>query len=139
MRKGFTLMELIIVVIIVGILAAIALPQFFKTAERARASEGVNTLGALRAAQQRYYAEHGATCGNTTDTSCLDVNVTASDMRYFDQIYLKSENIRTDNGYIARVRRNGTSNSYGTYYLYIRPDGNIFCGGDSDGCTAAGY
>ena len=47
-RKGFTLMELIIVVIIIAILAAIGLPQFFKAAGKAKESRAKNNLGEIR-------------------------------------------------------------------------------------------
>ena len=58
-KSGFTLLELLIVVIIVSILAAVALPQFGKVMEKSRAAEGVAILGAIRTAQLFYYEEHG--------------------------------------------------------------------------------
>ncbi|MDD5130223.1 MAG: prepilin-type N-terminal cleavage/methylation domain-containing protein, partial [Candidatus Omnitrophica bacterium] len=45
MKKGFTLVELIIVVIIVGILASIGLTQYNKVVEKSRAAEARMILG----------------------------------------------------------------------------------------------
>ena len=45
MRHAFTLVELIIVVIIIGVLASIAIPQFSKTMERSRIAEASAVLG----------------------------------------------------------------------------------------------
>ena len=69
---GFTLLELMIVVIIIAILAAIALPQYLKTAERSRAAEALQILASIRAAEHRYRVENGA---YTAGLANLDIDV----------------------------------------------------------------
>ena len=56
-QKGFTLLELLIVVIIIGILASIAMPQYMKTIERAKTAEALTNLATLRGAMERYWYE----------------------------------------------------------------------------------
>lgn len=58
MKKGFTLVELMIVVAIIGILAAIAIPNFIKFQARAKQSEAKTNLKGLFQAQKSYFAEH---------------------------------------------------------------------------------
>lgn len=55
--RGFTLLELLMVVIIIAILATIALPGFINTAERSRMTEAVQMLSALRSAEHRAKAQ----------------------------------------------------------------------------------
>jgi type IV pilus assembly protein PilE len=57
-KKGFTLIEVLIVVIILGILATIAIPQFGNMVKRARLSEAWTGLGAVRTAQAIYKMEN---------------------------------------------------------------------------------
>ena len=54
-KSGFTLLEIIIVIIIVGILASLALPRFFKTVEFSRGQEALANLGTIRQAMDRCY------------------------------------------------------------------------------------
>ncbi|MDD5432940.1 MAG: prepilin-type N-terminal cleavage/methylation domain-containing protein [Candidatus Omnitrophica bacterium] len=61
MKKAFTLLELIVVVVIVGILATFAMPQFEITKERALDREAQGTLGLLRAAERAWFMEHNRT------------------------------------------------------------------------------
>lgn len=50
---GFTLLEIIIVIIIVGVLSSLALPRFFSTVEYSRSTEALNALGVIRGAVVR--------------------------------------------------------------------------------------
>jgi len=63
-RKGFTLVELMIVVAIIGILAAIAIPNFLNFRLKAKTSEAKSNLGAIRSTQVAYFAEWNMWVGN---------------------------------------------------------------------------
>ena len=52
-KKGFTLLEIIIVVIIVGVLASLALPRLFSTVEFSRSTEALAAISTLRASMER--------------------------------------------------------------------------------------
>lgn len=68
MRRGFTLIELIIVIIIVGILATIGMTQYTKVIEKGRAAEAKQVLGSLRTGQNAYYLENGSYTTTISDT-----------------------------------------------------------------------
>jgi len=59
-RKGFTLIELMIVVAIIGILAAIAIPNFLKFQAKAKQSEAKNNLSAIFTSEISYFGESNA-------------------------------------------------------------------------------
>lgn len=71
-RKGFTLVELMIVVAIIGILAAIAIPNFLNFRLKAKSSEAKSNLGAIRSTEVAYYAEWSMWVGNQTYTPTGD-------------------------------------------------------------------
>ncbi len=59
-QKGFTLIELMIVVAIIGILAAIAIPQYQDYTARAQATEALNLMDGVKTQAIEYYSDHGA-------------------------------------------------------------------------------
>ena len=59
MKKGFTLIELLVVVLIIGILSSMALPQYRKAVEKARATEAVSNIAVLMSAIDRYILANG--------------------------------------------------------------------------------
>jgi len=58
LNSGFTLIELMIVVIVVGVLAAVAIPMYQIVPERSKALEATSALGMVRNAMRAYYNEH---------------------------------------------------------------------------------
>ena len=81
--KGFTLLEILIVVVIIGILAGLAIPKFNKTIETAKGKEAYVTLETLRTAERMYYLDN-----NGQYTPGLGVGTTGGDWDKLVTAYL---------------------------------------------------
>jgi len=79
-RRGFTLIELMVAVVVLGILAAIAYPAATSMIKRSRRADAIAGLTAVVQAQERYRSNH-ATYANSVDT--LNVNADAA-YKYYD-------------------------------------------------------
>ena len=70
--KGFTLIEILMVVVIIGVLASLVLPRYFGQTERAVVGEAVAHLSAIRQAEEAFRLENGS---YTQDLDLLDIDV----------------------------------------------------------------
>jgi type IV pilus assembly protein PilA len=73
-KKGFTLVEIMIVVVIIGLLAAMAIPAFQKVRENSQNKTIVNNLRQLYAAAQQYFLEEGVDSVSSTDLVGTDTD-----------------------------------------------------------------
>jgi len=120
-KKAFTLLELIIVIIIVGILATLGLSQYNRVVERGRTPEAKGILGALRKAELSYYLEKGA-----YTTSFTDLGITAptscTSTHYF--YYYAILGSGDDRAGACRCTTGGKNPNYSIgYYLRLFIDG----------------
>ncbi len=90
-RRHFTLIELMVVVIIVAVLAAVAVPLYSSQVNRAKATEAVAGLGAIRSAQRVYKSEHGTyatvaagSISNAPTDATPGLGLDFSDNKYFN-------------------------------------------------------
>jgi len=117
MRKGFTLVEIIIVLIIIGILVSFALPQFAVTKERALDKEAKVSLALMRAAERVYRMEIGYYYPNTGSVSIVssintDLKLSLPDTASPNWSYSLSS--PTGIGRAARLGRTWTLDSAGS-------------------------
>jgi len=71
MKKGFTLLELVVVIIILGVLATLGIQQYARMIEKARGAEAKTVIGTIRSAAAGYRLQNGVLNGTTPFTTAL--------------------------------------------------------------------
>ena len=64
--KGFTLLELVIVIVILAVIAGLAVPRYIKTVNRSRGMEALSMLNHIRESAERYFARNNSTYAGMT-------------------------------------------------------------------------
>ena len=113
-RKGFTLIELMIVVVIIGILAALAIPRFMQTTGKAKKSEAKTVLKQLYQLERAYFQEHDAyVAGANTAAlvaSSLSFDDPGADARYDYSVTVAGATFTATATEIADADGDGTAN-----------------------------
>ena len=105
-NKGFSLVELAVVIVIIGVLAAFGIPRFREAVERSKSGESFNYLSSVRAAQERYHARQAVYAQVKTD---LDINF--PEPKYFSLWEITCD----ESTWEMTLQRTGKSAGYGAY------------------------
>ena len=118
--NAFTLLETIVMVIVMGILGSIAIPQFPTMIENQRAASARTALRSIHMSQRRYFVDHhNVYASNSAD---LDVD-TAAPNGFTRNVSNDPSQLatmtRTGFDYILAINANGTISCTGSYYPTI--------------------
>jgi|SaaInl4_150m_RNA_FD_contig_31_23779_length_1004_multi_4_in_0_out_0_2 prepilin-type N-terminal cleavage/methylation domain-containing protein len=115
-QGGFSLVELTIVVVILGVLAMMGVPRYQQVVERTKASEAFTYLAQIEATQERYNAVHGEYAQRISD---LDTEIPTPN--HFSIGTLTSYDWQTQ--WELRLTRSGPSSGFGNYTVTWNQDG----------------
>ena len=127
-RQGFTFIEILMVMLVIGVLSSIGVPRYRNMKERAFAASMKSDLGTLRTAQEGYYAENQV---YALDPSKLDFRVTSS-------VTLTITATDPQTGYQATARHANTPTSCTTAVgsmATTAESGNVVC----DSAISSGF
>ena len=113
-RKGFTLIELMIVVVIIGILAAVAIPNFVEMTDEAKAARIQADLNTMGSAVEIYYVKNGSYPSSISDM--VDKSGNTGYLRSVPEppVSGTSYNLNSSTGEITYTFKGTTYSSFGT-------------------------
>ncbi len=152
-KRGFTLVEILIVVVILGILAAIVIPQFTQASTEAKENSLCSDLQTLRSQIELYKCQHNDNAPNAvefiaqmTQTSDIDGATSGNKIRtatyeygpYLERVPINPFNDEKDTTFTNQgaIDTTGTAGDNGGSWEYVEATGEIWA--DNDGTNSQG-
>lgn len=88
-RKGYTLIELVVVVLIIGILASFGIPQYLKTVETSKADDAVSTINMIGTTNKMFALDHSGVYATGTFNAACGTGSCAAPWSACDLVYCK--------------------------------------------------
>ena len=121
-QQGFSLVELTIVVVILGILATFAVPRFRTSVEKTKASEGLSYLHQVQVQQERFRATNGRYAKNKRELF-QGMGEDLDSPNFFTQSAYSSSDWETR--WAVRLTRDSASSGFGRYTIAWNQDGFV--------------
>ncbi len=124
-QRGFTIVELLIVIVVIGILAALVVTTFTGIQQKARNTERQTDIKAIHGQVEAYYAQHGK---YPTRDNINDATWRAANMKGLD-----SEALEDPKGSSASLAATAAANTYS--YAVFAADGTTACDNSTNDCA----
>jgi prepilin-type N-terminal cleavage/methylation domain-containing protein len=82
-KQGFTLIELMVVIVIIGVLASLAIPRFTEASSKAKAAEAPRVVASWESAYLALVAETGEVNASNADQLIFDIAAVSADSKWF--------------------------------------------------------
>jgi type IV pilus assembly protein PilA len=133
---GFTLVELLVVMLILGLLAAIAIPSFFNQRDKAKDSSAKEAVRTAQTAMETYSTDHNGSYSLADEAALVNIEPTLNDVNSDGRLHVDEA---TDTAYTITVDSTNTPN---TFSIARDADGNLTYDceePDNDGCPSGGW
>jgi type IV pilus assembly protein PilA len=111
-ESGFTLVELLVVMLILGLLAAIAIPAFFNQRDKAKDADAKTAVRTAETSMETYATDHDGKYGGADAAALVAIEPTLADADLQDPVPATGPGDDADNSYTVTVLSSNTPNEF---------------------------